>query len=339
MRQYLVRRLIALPFVVLAVTMLVFVLVRVGGSPIGIYLEPGMTHQEVAALHTRFHLDAPLPLQYVYWLNGLIHGDLGWSGVASAPVMDVYPAKWAATIELAVSAGLVAVLLGISLGTFAARRRNKPSDQFARVFSVAGASLPNFWFGILMLIVFWVWLKWFPNGRYDITLWDSIPHPTGLYTVDSVLAGNLTTLWDALWHLALPSIVLGYIAAAMIVRMMRSSLVDELGRDYVDSARAKGLPERLVIRRHARRNALVPTVTVVGLAVGTLLEGTVVVETIFQWPGLGRWMAQAVLSGDNATILGYVLFLSVTYLLVNLMVDVACAYLDPRISLKGGAET
>ncbi|SDH33197.1 peptide/nickel transport system permease protein [Sinosporangium album] len=335
MRQYIIRRLIALPFVMLAVTMLVFVLVRVGGSPIGIYLEPGMTKAEVAALNERFHLDDPLPMQYIYWLRGVLQGDLGWSGAASAPVMEVYPEKWAATIELALAAGVVAVGLGIWLGTFAARRRNKPPDQFARVFSVAGASLPNFWFGLMMLIVFWAWLKWFPNGRYDIALWESIPHPTGLYTVDSLLAGNLTTFLDAIWHLALPSIVLGYVAAAMIVRMMRSSLVDELGRDYVDAARAKGLPERIVIRRHARRNALVPTVTVIGLAVGALLEGAVVVETIFQWPGLGRWMAQAVLAGDDATILGYVLFLSVSFLLVNLMVDLACARLDPRISLQG----
>lgn len=339
MRQYLLRRLLALPFVVLAVTMLVFVLVRVGGSPIGIYLEPGMSDQEVAQLEQRFHLDESLPVQYVYWLNGAIHGDLGWSGVSASPVVEAFPDKLGATIELAVAAGLVAVCFGVWLGTFAARRRNRPSDQFARVFAIGGASLPNFWFGILMLIVFWVWLKWFPIGRYDIDLWQSIDHHTGLYTVDSLLAGNLDAFVDAVWHLALPSLVLGYITAAMIVRMMRSSLVDELGRDYVEAARAKGLPERMVIRRHARRNALVPTVTVIGLSIGILLEGTVVVETIFHWPGIGRWMAQAVLSGDNATILGYVLFLSVTYLLVNLLVDVVCAYLDPRIQLRAGDAT
>jgi peptide/nickel transport system permease protein len=336
MRQYLARRLMAFPFVVLAVTMLVFVLVRVGGSPIGVYLRPGMTDAQVAALEQRFQLDEPLPVQYLYWLKGVFQGDLGWSGVAAAPVTEAFPPKLAATLELAVVAGLFAVIFGIWLGTFAARRRNKPSDQIARVFAIGGASMPNFWFGILVLIVFWVWLGWFPSGRADIVLWQSIPHPTGLYTVDAILAGNVTAFLDAWWHLALPSMVLGYITAAMIVRMMRSSLVDEFGQDYVDSARAKGLPERLVVRRHARRNALIPTVTVIGLSIGILLEGTVVVEMIFQWPGIGRWMAQAVLSGDNATILGYVLFLSITYLTVNLLVDLACAYLDPRIALKAG---
>lgn len=334
MRQYLVRRLLTFPFVVLAVTILVFVLVRVGGSPIGIYLEPGMTEQELAHLRTRFHLNDPLPVQYLYWLNGVIHGDLGWSAVAAAPVAQVFPLKLAATAELAIASGAVAVVLGISLGTYAARRRDRPSDQVARIFAVGGASMPNFWFGIVMLIIFWVWLGWFPSGRYNIALWQSISHPTGLYTIDAILALNMSALLDALWHLALPSLVLGYITAAMIVRMMRSSLVEEFGRDYVDAARAKGLPERLVVRRHARRNAMIPTVTVIGLAVGILLEGTVVVETIFHWPGIGRWMAQAVLGGDNATILGYVLFVSVSYLIVNLTVDLICGYLDPRVAQK-----
>lgn len=336
MRQYLIRRLIAFPFVVLAVTMLVFTLVRIGGSPIGVYLRPGMTKEQVAALRERFQLDESLPVQYLYWLQGALQGDLGWSGVAAAPVTQVLPQKLAATVELALTAGLIAVIFGIWLGTFAARRRNRPSDQIARVFAIGGASLPNFWFGIMVLIVFWVWLGWFPDGRADIVLWQSIPHPTGLYTVDALLAGNLDAFVDAIWHLALPSLVLGYITAAMIVRMMRSSLVDEFGRDYVEAARAKGLPERLVTRRHARRNAFIPTVTVIGLSIGILLEGTVVVEMIFHWPGIGQWMAQAVLSGDNATILGYVLFLSITYLIVNLLVDLVCAYLDPRIALKGG---
>lgn len=193
--------------------------------------------------------------------------------------------------------------------------------------------MPLFWFAIVMLIIFWVYLGWFPIGRSDSAIFDAIAHPTGLYTVDAILAGNVRALFDALWHLTLPSLTLGYGATAIIARMMRSSLVEELQEDYVDAARAKGLPERLVLRRHARRNALIPTVTVIGLSFGFLLQGAVVAEIIFNWPGLGRWMADAVLRGDQATIMAYVLFTSVLFLFVNLIVDVMYAYLDRRVVL------
>lgn len=334
MRQYIVRRLLAFPVVVLAVSILVFILVRIGGSPIGLYLQPGMTQHEVAQLKLRYHLTDPLPVQYMYWLGGVLRGDFGWSAVAAAPVAQAFPGKLAATAELAVAAGVVAVVIGVSLGTFAAKRRNRASDQLARVFAVGGASMPSFWFGILLLIVFFARLRWFPTGRYEIAVWQSIPHPTGLYFVDAILAGSVTALTDAIWHLVLPAVVLGYTSAAIIVRMMRSSLIEELGRDYVEAARAKGLPERLVLRRHARRNALIPTVTVIGLAVGVLFEGTVVVETIFQWPGIGRWMGRAVLGGDGATIMAYVLFISVSYLTVNLIVDIMYGYFDRRVTQR-----
>lgn len=334
MRQYIVRRLLALPLLVLAVTVLVFILTRVGGSPIGAYLTPGMTQEEISQLEDRFHLDDPLPLQYVYWASGVLRGDLGWSAVAAAPVRQVFPQKFAATAELAGAAGLVAVVMGISLGTFSATRRNRLPDQLTRVFAVGGASMPTFWFGVIVLIVFWAQLGWFPSGRSNPTVWESIPHPTGLYTVDAVLAVDLRALMDALWHLTLPAVVLGYTTAAIIARMMRSSLIEELGQDYVDAARAKGLPERLVLRRHARRNALIPTVTVIGLSLGILFEGTVVVETIFAWPGLGQWLADGVLSGDEATVLAYVIFTSVVFLLVNLLVDVLYGYLDRRVVVR-----
>jgi peptide/nickel transport system permease protein len=193
--------------------------------------------------------------------------------------------------------------------------------------------MPIFWFAILLLILFWVNLGWVSIGRSDPTTFASIAHPTGLYTVDAILAGSLTAFLDALAYMALPAITLGFGATAIIARMMRSSLVEELNEDYVDAARAKGLPEKLVLRRHARRNALIPTVTVIGLGFGFLLQGTVVVEIIFRWPGLGRWMADAVLRGDQATIMAYVLFTSVLFLAVNLIVDVMYAYLDRRVVL------
>jgi ABC-type dipeptide/oligopeptide/nickel transport system permease component len=334
-RDYLIRRLMVLPILLIGVSIIVFTLTRIGGSPIGIYLSHEMTPEEVQELEERYGLDEPLPVQYLAWAGGVLRGDLGWSGVAVAPVTSVFGTKLTATMELATAAGIVAVTLGIALGTFAGSRRDRLPDHLTRVFSVSGSSMPDFWFAILLLIVFWVYLGWFPIGRSTPEVWASIAHPTGLYTIDSLMAGSWQAFRDAIWHLVLPAITLGLATTAIITRMMRSSLVEELNEDYVDAARAKGLPERLVLRRHARRNALIPTVTVIGLSFGFLLQGTVVVEILFQWPGLGRWLADAVLRGDQATIMAYVLFTSVLFLTVNLAVDIIYAYLDRRVVLGG----
>lgn len=332
-RDYLIRRLMVLPILLIGVSIIVFALTRIGGSPIGIYLSHEMTPEEVEQLEDRYGLNEPLPVQYVAWAGGVLRGDLGWSGVAVAPVTEVFGDKLTATMELATAAGVVAVTLGITLGTFAGARRDRLPDHLTRVFSVSGSSMPDFWFAILLLIVFWVYLGWFPIGRSTPDIWASIAHPTGLYTIDSLMAGSWQAFRDAIWHLVLPAMTLGLATTAIITRMMRSSLVEELNEDYVDAARAKGLPERLVLKRHARRNALIPTVTVIGLSFGFLLQGTVVVEILYQWPGMGRWLADAVLRGDQATIMAYVLFTSVLFLTVNLAVDIIYAYLDRRVVL------
>jgi ABC-type dipeptide/oligopeptide/nickel transport system permease component len=332
-RDYLIRRLMILPVLLIGTSIIVFTLTRVGGSPVGIYLSHEMTAEEVAEIEERFGLDEPLPMQYFYWISGVVQGDLGWSGISVAPISEVMPEKIMATLELSIAAAIVAVAMGIGLGTYAGARRNRIPDHLTRIFSISGSSMPTFWFAILLLIVFWVYLGWFPVGRSTPAIYQSIEHPTGMYTLDALLAGNIRAFLDALWHLVLPAIALGYGATAIIARMMRSSLVEELQEDYVDAARAKGLAERLVLRRHARRNALIPTVTVIGLSFGFLLQGSVVVEIIFQWPGIGRWMADSVLRGDQATIMAYVLFTSVLFLVVNLVVDVIYAYLDRRVTL------
>ena len=332
-REYIVRRLVTLPLLMLGVSILVFGLSRVGGSPIGIYIEHEMTPAEVAQIEERYGLDEPLPVQYVAWLGGVFRGDLGWSGVSAAPVSTILLPKATATMELAIIAALVAVLLGVGMGTFGGARRDRFGDHVTRVLAISGASVPIFWFGLLLLIVFYLVLGWAPLGRADPGIYAGISHPTGFYTVDALLNLDARAFFDAVRHLALPAITMGYGSTALIARMMRSSLVEELGEDYVDAARAKGLPERLVIRRHARRNALMPTMTVIGLTWGFLLQGTVVVELIFNWPGLGRWMTDAVLQGDQATIMTYVLVTSIIFLVVNLVVDVAYAYLDRRVVL------
>jgi len=332
--RYIGRRLLGLPVVILMVSILVFALTRIGGSPIGVYLEPGMTAEEIAALEERFNLDEPLPMQYVAWLGAAVRGDLGWSAVSAAPVVDVFKQRIPASFELGAFAALWAVTLGIGLGTFAARRRNRMGDQVAGIVAVGGASMPTFWLGIILLIIFWSYLGWFPHGRSDADIWNSIPHPTNFYTIDAILAGNLNALRDALWHLVLPALTLGYAAVGIVTRMMRSSLLEEMGKDYVDAARARGLPESLVVRRHARRNAFIPTLTVIGLSIGIMFEGTVVVETIFGWPGLGNWMADSVLSGDQGTTLAFVIFTSILFVTINMAVDVLYGYLDRRVVLR-----
>jgi peptide/nickel transport system permease protein len=316
------------------VSVLVFALTRIGGTPIGPYLEPGMTDEEIAALEERFNLDEPLPMQYLAWLGGVVQGELGWSAVAAAPVVDVFRQRIPASFELGFFAALWAVALGVGLGTFAARRRNRLGDQVAGVLAVGGASMPTFWLGIVLLIIFWSYLGWFPHGRSDPEIWNSIPHPTNFYVIDSILAANFEALKDALWHLVLPALTLGYAAVGIVTRMMRSSLLEEMGKDYVDAARARGLPENLVVRRHARRNAFIPTITVIGISIGIMFEGTVVVETIFGWPGLGSWMASSVLSGDQGTTLAFVIFTSVLFVTINMLVDVMYGYLDRRVVLR-----
>jgi ABC-type dipeptide/oligopeptide/nickel transport system permease component len=332
-REYILRRLLKLPLLVVAVSVLVFSLSRVGGSPIGIYIDHEMTPAEVAEIERRYGLDKSLPEQYVAWLGGVLRGDLGWSGVSVAPVAEVLPAKFTASLELSFCAAMIAFGLGIGLGTFAGARRDRLGDHITRVIAISGASLPLFWFALLLLILFYLIIPIAPLGRADPATYSQISHPTGLYTVDSLLNLDGAAFLDAIRHLALPAIVLGFEGIAVIARMMRSSLVEEMGEDYVDAARAKGLPERLVIKRHARRNALVPTVTVMGLSWGLLLQGSVVVELIFQWPGLGRWVSAGVLRGDQATIMAFVLVTSLIFVVVNLAVDVAYAYLDRRVVL------
>jgi len=331
--DYALRRLIKLPLLLLAVSLLVFSLSRVGGSPIGIYINHEMTPAEVAEVAERYGLDEPLHRQYLAWLGGVLQGDLGWSGVSVAPVADVLPQKLMASLELSLFAFAIVIVLGVGIGTYAGARQNRLADHISRVISIVGSSLPIFWFAFVLLIVFYLILPIAPIGRSDPDIYNSISHPTGLYTVDALLNLNLLAFRDAISHLLLPAVVLGFEGMATIARVMRSSMVDEFHEDYVDMARAKGVPEAAVVKRHVRRNALVPTVTVIGVAFGLMLQGSVIVELIFQWPGVGRWMADAVLRGDQATMMAFILVAAVIFLLVNLIVDIAYAYLDRRVEL------
>jgi peptide/nickel transport system permease protein len=258
-RDYVIRRLIKLPFVIIAVTIGVFLLSRIGGSPIAIYIEHEMSPDEIDALEERYGLNDPLPVQYLHWIWGVLRGDLGWSGVSVAPVSQVLPSRFIATMELATLGALIAIALGIGLGTFAGARHNKISDHLTRVFTVTGASLPLFWFALLMLILFYLIIPVVPLGRFDEAIYASINHYTGFYSLDALLNFDPRAFLDAIKHLALPAFVLGFEGMAVTARMMRSSLVEEMTEDYVDSAvgdQAARSPQRPHPDRHGHRHGL-----------------------------------------------------------------------------------
>lgn len=324
--------------VLLGVSIFVFSLTRIAGNPAAAYITERMGPQEIAAIEERYHLNEPVYVQFFYWLNGVFHGDMGYSSTAHLPVTDAIAAYFPATFELTLVSIIIAIVIGIALGTVSAVRRDTPVDHATRVMALSGVSLPIFWLGLMLQWIFGFNLKWFPmDGRYDVILnitQGGVAHHTGFRLIDTLLGGNFVLFGDAVLHIILPAVTLAFGSIAIITRIMRSSMLEVMTLDYVKTARSKGLPERLVIRKHARRNALIPTTTVIGLSFGGLLGGAVLTESIFSWPGLGRWSATATLQNDSAAILGFTLLAAVIYVLINLIVDVLYAYLDPRVRLE-----
>jgi peptide/nickel transport system permease protein len=285
----------------------------------------------VAAYKARWGLDRPAHEQYLTFLVNLSHGDLGTSLNTRRPIGADIAQFLPATIELSVVAILFALVVGLPLGILSALYRDGPIDHVARLVSLVGVSIPIFWLATVSLVIFYAALQIAVGpGR----LGPNVPAPpstTGLYTVDALIAGDMATFRSALEHLVLPGLVLGSSVMGLITRVTRSSLLEVLHQDYVRTARAKGLMERSVIMRHALRNALIPTVTVLGLAFGSLLSGAVMTETIFAWPGLGRYAYQSAVSNDFPSIMGVTFVIALMYIVVNLAVDVMYAVLDPQI--------
>jgi ABC-type dipeptide/oligopeptide/nickel transport system permease component len=308
---------------------------RAAGDPVTPYLQnpDKTTPEKIALIKHKYHLDEPNYVQYWYWLNGMLHGDWGYSQITKDPVLKTIAEKFPATFELSLVSMVIAVSLGIALGTRAAVKVNSAFDQGTRVTSLVGVSIPVFWLGVLLLALFYYYLGGpFEPGRID-KMYDTAPTPTNFLLIDSILDGNSNMFVNVVEHLILPSITLAFSAMAIIIRIMRSSMLEVLGSEYIRTARSKGLPEKLVIQRHARRNALIPTTTVVGLSFGGLLGGAVLTETIFLWPGLGRWAADAALNIDTAGIMGFTMLTAIIYVLANLIVDIIYAQLDPRVRL------
>ena len=327
-------RLLRVMPVLLGITLVVFLFMHLGpGDPVELMLgESGtVTKQEVEALRHQYGLDRPLTTQYVYFLVGALRGDLGISFVHQRPVTKVIGEYLPATIELTAFSIIAGLIVAMPLGMWAARRHGSFVDTGSTALAMFGASLPGFFLGILLILVFGMWLEWLPvSGRIDYNV--ELQPVTGLYVLDGILALNGSALGSALQHLLLPSIALGAWTAALTMRMTRASMLETLQQDYILFARAKGLSELAVATRHALRNALIPVVSVVSLQIGALLGGNMVIETVFSWPGLGRLCIDAIHARNYPLVQGIVLLYAVTFVVINLVTDWLYAVLNPKVS-------
>ncbi len=332
MLAFLLKRLAVVVPTFLGITLLVFSLIRmIPGDPVeALSGERGMEPERYARLMHEFGLDRPLPVQYFEFVGRTLKGDLGYSIVSHEPVLREFLDRFPATLELALCAILFAMLIGIPAGMLAAVKRNTPVDYGVMGVSLAGYSMPIFWWALLLILFFSVQLGWTPvSGRLDI-LYDP-PKVTGLMLIDAWLSGEEGAFRSAASHLVLPTIALGTIPLATLARMTRSAMLEVLREDYIRAARAKGLSPFRVVVKHALRNALIPVVTVLGLQVGVLMGGAVLTETIFAWPGIGKWLIEAIHRRDYPVVQGGILLTATLVIVVNLVVDLLYGVINPRI--------
>jgi peptide/nickel transport system permease protein len=337
MRNFLLRRILIIVPTLLGVTLATFLISHfVPGEPLAAILgQRALDNPEIVAHYrAKWGLDKSLPEQFVMYLKNLARGDLGTSIRMQRPVTEDLSEFFPATVELATGALLLSIGGGVLLGIVAAVKRDTFWDQAIRVVALVGSSMPVFWMALIFLQIFYAGLEWFPGpGRIDSILTPP-PRVTGLYVIDGALASDWRLVWNALTHLALPSLVLGWYQMGLIARITRAAMLESLTADYVRTARAKGLGQRLVIFRHVLRNAMLPTLTVVGLAVAGLMAGAVQTETIFAWPGIGRYAVHSSESLDFPGIMGVTLLISVLFIGSSLLVDMLYGFLDPRVRVQ-----
>jgi len=332
--RYIARRLVLMVVAALGVTLISFIVAHsVPTDPIVSNLGQIASQRPeiVKAFREKWDLDRPLHEQYFTFVRNLTRGEFGTSINTRRAITKDLALFLPATVELATAAVVFALLLGLPLGIFAAVRRDGPIDHLARMVSLIGVSIPIFWLATVSLVLFYATLHWTVGpGRLGPQV-ERPDYVTGLFTVDSLLDGDFETFKDAVSHLILPGLVLASSIMGIITRITRSSMLEVLSQDYTRTARAKGLRESVVVARHALRNALIPTVTVLGLAYGGLLSGAVMTETIFAWPGLGRYAFQSVRTNDFPAIMGVTFVIGIVFVVVNLFVDLLYGWLDPRI--------
>ena len=326
-----------MPFLLLGIISAIFVVSRLTPADplVSIVGERNLSNPEiVAAAKARWGLDQSIPVQYVKYMKNVLKGDFGTSFTTRRPVLSDLWDRLPATLELTLFALFIGVVGGLTLGVLAARKRNTVVDHGARFFALLGSSLPWFWSGLVFLYIFYARLHWLPGpGRFDPRATPPA-RITGFYTVDSLLHGDIDAYWDSLRHLILPAVVLGWAVVGIVSRLVRASLLDEFSMEYVRVARAMGMRERTVVNQHALRNALLPTITIVGFSFAYLITGAVLVETVFSWPGLGSYAVEASRKLDFPAIIGVSALGALAFLLTNLVTDVAYAIADPRIRLS-----
>jgi peptide/nickel transport system permease protein len=334
MLRFVVRRLLLLVPILLGLSILLFLWIRaLPGGPAESLLGERATPEAVEQIERVYGLDRPIHEQYLKYLENLLEGDLGTSISSRRAVTEEIGRRFPATIELALAAMVFAIALGIPLGFFAAKRYGSVFDHASLVTSLLGISIPVFFLAILLKYLFAVKLGWLPSiGRQDVLI--SADHPTGFYVLDGIVTLNFEAAWDAILHLVLPAIALGSIPLAIVARITRAAVLDVQNEDYVRTARAKGMGPRTVDGRHIFRNAMLPIVTIIGLQTGLLLSGAILTETVFAIPGMGSWLAEAIRDRDYPVLQGGILFVALVFVMVNLLVDVSYALLDPRIRVS-----
>lgn len=332
MFPYIARRVLALIPTLLGVSIVVFLFLRlIPGDPATAFLRENATAAQVAAFNERLGVNKPLPEQYVTYMANVLRGDLGTSLHSGLPVADEIKRKFPATAELGLAAMLIATTIGVALGIVAAIRRASVLDYGTTTVALIGVSMPIFWLGLMLIYLFAVNLHWLPPSTRGEPPERLI---TGFYSVDFLLSADVAGWVEALRHLLLPAAVLATVPLAVVARQTRSAMLEVLSQDFVRTAWSKGLRERAVVTRHVLKNALLPVVTVIGLQVGALLSGAVLTEAVFSWPGMGTYVVEAINGRDYPIVQGSILFLATIFVLINLLVDVSYAWLDPRIRYR-----
>lgn len=333
LRAYIITRILATIPMVLIVVSLVFLVVRVmPGDPVRAMLRPGAPQEYVDEIKHSLGLDKPIAVQYVQYLASLLRGDLGTSisPVRGRSVALDLREKFVATLELSIFSIVITAVVGVFTGAYAARRRRSVVDYSFRLYSIVIYSIPVFWLGLMFQLIFGVYLGWLPvYGRVGTGM--SPQNITGLYVLDSILTGNIPSLISSVTHLILPSLTLGLYLSGIFTRLTRANMLDVLQQDYITAARARGLPEKVVVYKHALKNAFIPILTMLGLEFALLMAGAVLTETTFSWPGLGRFLVERIGYRDFPSIQGGVVFFALLVAGVSLVVDIIYAYLDPRI--------
>jgi peptide/nickel transport system permease protein len=336
--DYFLRRLVMAVFVLISVSVITFVIARVIPSdPAAAWVGSHPTQAQIAKARLELGLDRPLWIQYLRYMSDLLRGNFGVSVRSHQPILNDIKAYLPATLELVVAAMIIAVVIGIPLGVLSGAKKGSLLDHLTRLFSIAGVSIPVFWLGLLLQLVFFGKLGILPIGSRvsnEVALYHAIQVHTGFYLIDSVITGNWFAFRDALIHIILPAFALATFDIGLIIRMTRSSMVEVLSEKYILAARASGISERAILFILALKNAIIPTITVLGLSFVYSLTGAILVEIIFSWPGLGSYVTKAVLSIDFPVIVSVTLVVTVFYVIINLVLDLAQASLDPRITLQ-----